>query len=512
MRTLAFVPVTFWLASAALAQMAGTYTINPALPASGTNFASLLDATTALAAQGVSGPVDLQLFDDAGPFATPMPFVTATSFAPNTAVLVLADWPGVSNVNRVTFRAAPGERPVFDAAGKSMGVFWNGADFVTLQGIEIKNALHDAVSLYSEAIHTIPNDAIIDGCRLHDCGGTGVTIYGNTAIPANATVRNCVFYRLQLAPGGGQPAVRFAYVNTRRSTGTRLQHNTFIAETGAHSTFAVIGAFPSNSSEVVYAEISNNIIVKSGMPTHPMLRIQSPAGTTNLPTLSDSNCWFDTSGGPFAVWGPSASTVSATLGSWQGVAARDLASLASNPSFVDAANRDYHLQAVSACVGASTVATATARDFDGQTRAGAVDIGADEFSAATKVAVGVGCSSPGGSVPVLDTDWPFLGNANFAMYTTSVAPGQFVLPFGSVGVSPFPLPLGFGCSVFLDLATAINMGLGIAGPGGSTSLLFPLPASPALAGFPLAFQSVVLDPASSLSFVLSNAVSLTLAF
>ena len=43
-------------------------------------------------------------------------------------------------------------------------------------------------------------------------------------------------------------------------------------------------------------------------------------------------------------------------------------------------------------------------------------------------------------------------------------------------------------------------------------VLFALPANAGLVGFPLAFQSAVLDPASSLSFVLSNAMSLVLAF
>ena len=126
------------------AQLAGAYTVNPLVPTGGSNFASLADATTALGTQGVAGPVFLYLYDDAGPFTEATPFVTTTAYAPSTAVLVMTSWTGTSNTNRVTFLPAAGENPVFDAAGRAMGVFWGGADYVTLQGIEIKNATFDA--------------------------------------------------------------------------------------------------------------------------------------------------------------------------------------------------------------------------------------------------------------------------------------------------------------------------------------------------------------------------------
>jgi hypothetical protein len=310
------------------------------------------------------------LFDDAGPFTEATPFVTGNSYAPNTAVLVLAQWTGASAANRVTFRPAPGESPTLDAAGRSMGVFWGGADFVTLRGLEIKNAIHDAVSLYSEASHGIAQDPVIDSCRLHDCGGGGIVIYGNTPQPANTLVANCVMWRLQLTNAGALNTTgRFGYVTTRRSNGTRIVHNTFLVDSGAGSSFCVIGSFPSAVAEIPYAEVSNNVVVKTASATMPILRIQSPSGATQLaPTVCESNCWFDPSGGLFARWGVGGATVAATLLDWQQGAARDLASVTVDPLLRDLAARDVHLTGASPCRGASIVAANLPLDADGQPR------------------------------------------------------------------------------------------------------------------------------------------------
>src|SRR5262245_57300926 len=105
------------------AQLAGGYTINPARPASATNFTTLASAVAALVANGVAGPVFFDVYDDAGPYKETATF--SAVITPTTAGLVLGTWNGASSTNRVTFRAAPGESPVIDAAPNGMGVFWN---------------------------------------------------------------------------------------------------------------------------------------------------------------------------------------------------------------------------------------------------------------------------------------------------------------------------------------------------------------------------------------------------
>ncbi|MCK5941052.1 MAG: hypothetical protein KAI24_03705, partial [Planctomycetes bacterium] len=47
------------------AQLSGTFVINPLLPTGGSTFASFADATSALQTQGVGGPCELLVYDDA---------------------------------------------------------------------------------------------------------------------------------------------------------------------------------------------------------------------------------------------------------------------------------------------------------------------------------------------------------------------------------------------------------------------------------------------------------------
>lgn len=514
------IPSTLCLAGLGLvatlpAQLAGAYTVNPTLPTAGSNFASLLDATTALTAQGVAGPVFLFLYDDAGPFTEATPFVTVNGpYNPSTAVLVMSSWTGTSSTNRVTFLPAPGESPVFDATGRGMGVFWGGADYVTLQGIEIENATFDAVSLYSESSHGVPLDPILDGCRLHDCGGTGVTIYGNSSLPVNTLVQNCVFWRLQLTNAGSfNTTGRFGYVTTRRSTNTRIVHNTFLADTGVGSSFCVLGAYPSSTTEVPYAEFSNNIVVKVANAAAPVIRIQSPTGSTFLtPTVCDSNCYFDASNGPFANWNAGGTTIAPTLLDWQTNALRDLASLQADPQFRDLAGKDFHLLATSPCLGASTVAANVATDADGQARTGALEIGADEFSAGTWTSVGLGCPGSGSLTPALRTNWPFLGNANYSLGMERLPANGIAALFGSLGLAATPIPFGAGCTIYLDPPSLTSLAAVFAGPAGTAAVTFAVPANPAFVGFRIGYQALSLDAGAPLGFTFSNALDVTFDF
>jgi hypothetical protein len=503
------------LAAALPAQLAGTYTINPTLPTTPTNFASLLDATNALAAQGVVAPVTMLIYDDAGPYTETAPFVTANvQWAPSNAVLTMTSWTGTSSANRVTFRPAPGERPVFDATGRAMGVFWGGADYVTLQGIEIRNATFDAITLYSEATHGVATDAIIDGCTLHDCGGTGVTCYGNSSFPLNTVIQNNTFWRLQLTNAGGfNTTGRFGYICTRRSTNTRIVHNTFVADAGAASFFCILGSNCSGTAEQPFAEISNNVFVKAAGTSGAVFRLQTVAGTTiPFPPICDSNLFFDTSGGSFALYGAGGATIAPTLVDWQLNALRDLASVQGDPLFRNAAARDHHLTALSPAIGASTVAAGVGTDLDGQPRLVALDIGADEFSSALATTVGTGCAGSAALTPALAANEPFLGNAEFALFTSQMQPGALNVLFGSIGLGAAPVPIGGGCSAYLELGTLTSVGASLASPAGTSSVVFPLPANPVFVGFNIGYQALVLDAGAPLGFTLSNAIDAIFAF
>lgn len=506
--------VPFLLLAPLTAQLAGTYTVNPTLPTAGNNFASLLDATNALAAQGVAGPVVVEVYDDAGPYTEIAPFTSANGVStPTTAVLAFASWTGTSSINRVTFRPAAGEAPVLDATGRGMGVFWGGGDYVTLEGFEIRNPLQDGISLYAEASHGIAQDPIIDGCRIHDCGAGGVVLYGNTPQPANTLVQNCTFWRCQTTNFGGfNTTGRFGYITTRRTNGTRIVHNTFFVDTGVGSMFCVIGANASGATEVPYQEVSNNIVYKTAGAGRPIFHIATPTGaTTPVPVVCDSNCFVDLTASPFARYGVSGATIANTLLDWQIGVLRDLQSLTADPLFVDAANLDFHLQPVSPCRNASALAAGVALDADGQVRTAPEDIGADEASDATFAVVGTGCAAPASTPPRLSNTWPFLGNPDYTLRVDNMPVNTFMFLFGSNGIGP-PIPFGAGCTVHLDLPSLSGLGAAVSATGGTASLFFPLPPNPAFVGINLAFQSLVLDATAPLGFVMTNALDVVFRF
>jgi len=487
------------------------------LPASSVNFTSLANAVQSLATNGVIGPVIVEVYDDAGAYNESQPFTTANvQWAPSTAVLTLGQWTGVSSTNRVTFRPAAGETPVLDATGRAMGVFWGGADYVTLEGFEIRNAQFDAVTLYSETTHGVATDPIINRCRIHDCGGCGVTVYGNSLFPLNTLIENCFFWSLQTTNAGGfNTTARFGYITTRRSTNTRIVHNTFLVDTGVGSSCCAIGAYPSGAAEIPFAEVSNNVFLKTGAAGKPFFRLQMPAGTTApVPTVCDSNCFFDVTASPFALYGTNATTIANTLTDWQIGALRDLASLAADPLLLDSGNHDFHLTALSPCIGASTVNTGVVEDVDGQPRVTSLDIGADEYSAATITSVGTGCPGTGSITPVLSShEWPFLGNQRFAITASQVPPGAPMFVFASFGTTTSPFVVGFGCNVYLQLGsfTAIPV-VATAGPAGTASVVIAFPANAAYIGVNFGFQSMIVDAGAPLGITVTNALDVVLGF
>ena len=515
------------LAGTACAQLAGTYFINPTFPQTSATFQSLAAAVNALNLQGVSGSVEFLIYDDAGPYTEASPFVAnnaggtygvPSGTGPSTAVLVMASWGGTSPTNRVTFRPAAGEHVVIDATGQACGIFWGGADYVTVKDLEIMGAAYDGISLYAESQHGTALDPIIDGCRIHDIGGPAVTIYGNTPPPTNTTVQNCFLWRCQTMGNGPFGTTgRFGYVCTRRSVGTRILHNTFYVDTlFNNASYGVLSSQTAAVTEVPYDEVSNNIVVKLAGPLAPLIHLILPSGTQfPVPIVCESNCYWDTSGGAFAAYGNPA-TAAMTLADWQLGALRDLQSLAADPMLRDVAAHDLHLTITAAgpspCIGASTAGTNVPFDLDGQQRITAIDIGADEFGASQFSAVGTGCPGTGGLVPTLQLyRWPFLGG-ELSLGFEHMPANTFGFVFGSLGIGPVPIPIGGGCNAYLDLGSFVGLGAAIGGPAGTGSVVFQTPASPVFIGFELAYQGIVLDAGAPLGLTVTNAIDIVLDF
>lgn len=139
-------------------------------------------------------------------------------------------------------------------------------------------------------------------------------------------------------------------------------------------------------------DIRNNIFVNcrsnsTGAMSHYSIYLDNASTFT-----SDYNvCWGDGNGYKF---GNAASVDYTTLANWQSGVSMDALSVNSNPLFYSPSSGvpDLHIQTGSPAINAGT-GVSTTTDFDGDTRSGAADIGADDFSSAyTFISQGVnGC-------------------------------------------------------------------------------------------------------------------------
>lgn len=140
--------------------------------------------------------------------------------------------------------------------------------------------------------------------------------------------------------------------------------------------------------------------------------------------------------------------------------------------------------------------------------------------AASATSVGAGCGGPAGGVVLSASVPPALGAATFALEVSAAPPASAAFVFYAGSLAASPLFLSPGCAVYLDLASAafdVAAGVSPAGPLatdalGAASLPLPIPFLPAIAGFSLTAQALVLDAASPLGFDLSNALVVVVGY
>ncbi len=521
-------------APASIAQLSGLYTIHPLRPVTATNFQNLYSAVDALAAQGVSGPTNFELYDDGGPFVDPMVFYSAAhptlgqnlALGNNQCILRLGAWTGVSSVNRVIFRAAPGESPTLDATGQACGVYFNGADYVTLEGLEIKNAAFDAISLYTASSQNALGNRIV-GCTLRNCGGVGVLCYGNAGAVNDTFIANNLFSNMMQTGGGSFSGfIRDSYVAGRRDNNTQILFNTFLVGTLAGTSIAtppsVFGSYPGSTTYTAFTKVEGNVVVKS-TANGVVYNFQTASATTapTLPASADWNCFWLPAGGNFA---KGAATTYATLPAWQTGVTKDGASLSADPLLAGCGTPAYRLPIASPCVNAgvtTSVDPALWYDREGFGRDSLIDIGADEWQGNPAACAGfAGSGGPGASgefQALLPSSPPEIGNGGFAFVLPRATGGVAAFVYLAFGLETVPVFYGAGNRSYLnqaDLAALAGTPLspltvGFAAPTGGLSAPFPIPNDTALVGATLYFQASQADAGAPLGFTLTNALSLT---
>jgi hypothetical protein len=207
----------------ALSQLSGTYTINPALPASSTNYQTFAAATTALSA-GVSGPV---IFN-----------VSAGNYAEGVGLGAVT---GASATNTITFKnsGAVTLNPVGTAGTGDVMVFIDGADYLIFDGINLSDGGTSAA------------DQNEYGYYIRTAGGLGAD--GAT----NNIIRNCT-----ITMGGGGAVLTngtFGVVITNTATATAPNSNNSIRNvTVNRATFGVYMIGQQNGTAIPTAPDVNN--------------------------------------------------------------------------------------------------------------------------------------------------------------------------------------------------------------------------------------------------------------
>ena len=94
-------------------------------------------------------------------------------------------------------------------------------------------------------------------------------------------------------------------------------------------------------------------------------------------------------------------------------------------------------------------------------------------------------------------------------WLTQGTPNAAGLMFFS-GIPPAPIPLGWGCTVALDLATFAELFPVVADSTGAWALTFLLPVDPNLVGVQVGLQIALLPTAGPLGLDLSNGLYVTI--
>ena len=128
--------------------------------------------------------------------------------------------------------------------------------------------------------------------------------------------------------------------------------------------------------------------------------------------------------------------------------------------------------------------------------------------AAAVVSVGAGCGGAG--MPVFGCNPPRIGQSVLLTLTSGTPNAAGFLYESGVPVAPYPL--GSGCEVQLELASAFPAFPLMTDGTGAWSQGFVIPPDPNLAGIQAAFQAALFSTSGPLGFDLSNGLIATVGY
>jgi hypothetical protein len=251
----------------------------------------------------------------------------------------------------------------------------------------IDNVNGDAMLVQDCYIHDIATNgvypkggsigSIIERCLIQRCGQKGISMaqssglafYDTTANPEYYSCRDCIARNniIEDCEGSGidlESALRAkVYNNTLINVAKQFQGGIRIA--------SVDKGAPAGIVQCRDCEIRNNIIVLGAASARPMLFM---GNNSHAGTLTMSNNRYYKTGGTAVYWfEPTSYTLN--LAGWKTTSGTDSNSTEGDP-LVNATS--WHLNGGSPCIDQGMTVAGFSDDYDGNTRTGAWDIGADE--------------------------------------------------------------------------------------------------------------------------------------
>ena len=171
-----FLALVVALTAPLCAQLNGLYTCANGNPGNAFDYGDIGDFFNDLEAQGVNGPVTLDVFDDGGPFTSTASYALGAGDAGGPFFGVA----GLGGANPLITRAAAGEKPEVVGGGARLGALGYNASQpyfgamafanvggVTIEGFELRNAPNWGIC-FSQTGSGTYNGVRISRCRIHD--------------------------------------------------------------------------------------------------------------------------------------------------------------------------------------------------------------------------------------------------------------------------------------------------------------------------------------------------------
>jgi len=330
--------------------MSGTYHIG----GGNNDFPDLVTAVDTLRTQGLNSPVTFNIYS--GTYAGQV----------NLPGLI----PGLGAANPLIIQNAPGESPVITSAA-GHGFYLTGADYVTIQGLEITNCNGSGIHNYRSSFNSSDHNNYIDN-YIHDVASGGnysgiyvgyssycqvlqneiagaaygiMVYYGNDNLVANNMVCSTSLHGIRVCYGGGN----------------EVHFNSVLTDNDA--------AMYVNATYDLYA--FDNIFFQADSGNGYAFYYNGSTSTYN--PLSDYNDIYSPNALAFFNNGSDQ-----TLSEWQTATGLDLHSISEDPRFVS--TTDLHIGSDSPVDSTGIPITDILTDFDGDLRDSLFpDIGADEF-------------------------------------------------------------------------------------------------------------------------------------